>query len=115
MAFTDVIKDPPTTPAEWDRINRREHYLHLKSPDVIQQMYQMHKEKAVRIDKEYQSHVDHPGYYRKKYMDNGMTLGDANAQVIVAKDYFNEKRKRLKSIVECCSVEYEKVEGKPIE
>ena len=115
MTFTDVIANPPTTPAEWSKIIRREHYLHLKSPKVIQQMYQSHKAKAVRIEVEYKSHVDYPGYYLKIFTDKGMTLGDANARLIVDTDRLNEKVKLLKSCVKCCEVEYLRVEGKAIE
>jgi len=107
MSFTDVISNPPATPAEWDRINRREHYLHLKWPKRILQMHRTHKKKAILVEEDYQSHVDHPGYYRKIYMDGGLSLSEANSQILVDTSALDTMRKRLKSIVKCCRVEYE--------
>ena len=51
MAFTDVIKNPPADLAAWDRINRKEHNLHLKWPKRVRQMYRMPEEKVARVGK----------------------------------------------------------------
>ena len=107
MDFTDVIASPPASLAEWDLIIKTEHNLHHKWPRRIRQMYRMHKRKSVQAEKEHQSHVDHPGYYMKLLMDNGLTRREANAEVVVETEYWNNKRKHLRSIVKCCRVELE--------
>lgn len=105
--FTDVIANPPASIAEWDRIIRAEHSLHMRWPCRLRAMYRQYKAKAIVIEAKYQSHVDHPGYYKKLYMDNGMTSSEADAEVIVATAQHDHKRKRLNCFVRCCKVEHE--------
>lgn len=107
MAFTDVIANPPATLAEWDRINRREHNLHLKWPKRLRQMYRMHQEKALQVDEDRQDHIDFPGFFLQPLVKSGMTLAAAQAQVAADLVHLEEKTKHLFAIVKCCRVELE--------
>ena len=107
MAFTDVIANPPKDLAAWDLINRKEHNLHLKWPRRLRQMHRMHEEKAVRVEEDYQDHLNFPDAFVLPYVKSGMSVADAMLQVIEDTAHLNNKRKHLKAVVKCCRVEDE--------
>jgi len=107
MRFTDVIANPPASLAEWDLINRKEHNLHHKWPRRIRQMYRMHNEKAVRIEKDYQDHVKFPDAFVLPLVDSGLSRAEAQAAVVAETAQLDNKRKHLEAIVKCCRVELE--------
>jgi len=107
MSFTDVIANPPASLAEWDRINRREHNLHLKWPQRLRQMYRMHQAKALRVDEDRQDHIDFPGFFLMPLVKSGLTLAAAQAEVAADLVRLEEKTKHLFAIVKCCRVELE--------
>lgn len=107
MSFTDVIANPPANVAAWDLINRTEHNLHLKWPRRVRQMHRLHDAKAVRVEKDYQDHVNFPDAFVLPLVDSGLSLLEAQAQVTADTVRLDNKRKHLKSIVKCCRVEIE--------
>jgi len=107
MASTDVIASPPADLAAWDLINRTEHNLHLKWPKRVRQMHRLHEAKALRVEKDYQDHVNFPDFFVKPLVDSGLSLAEAQAQVTVGTARLDDKRKHLKTIVKCCRVEDE--------
>ena len=107
MSFTDVIANPPANLAEWDRINRKEHNLHLKWPKRVRQMHRMHEEKSVRVEEDYQDHLNFPDAFVMPLVKKGLSLAKAQADVVEDTARLDNKRKHLKAIVKCCRVELE--------
>lgn len=107
MAFRDVIANPPTNLTEWNRVLIKDYGLHVKFRKRLRQMFRMHKRKRAEVAKIHKDHIDFPDYYVKQHVDNGMSLTDAQAQVVSDRNALLQKRKHITSILKCLRAEHE--------
>ncbi len=107
VPFRAVIKNPPTTVAEWDLVIRTDHQLVNYWPKQLKQMYRSHDAKIAPATKEHQDLIDFPGAYLLELSNNGIRGAEADAELAAQVAYWLWKRDKLKTIVKCCRVELE--------